>query len=120
MKLDTGTIIVGIAIVIFYFRYMQLKGQKKKQIRKAEYQKLTPAQIEKAKKAKKYGAKVKAPQTEQDTNFHVTSWWLFGCGFILACLGVAMKTSTLIPQEYAGFWWVAVTLGILILTFSFK
>ncbi len=120
MKLDTGTIIVIIAIIIFYLRFVQLKGRKKKQIRKDETQKLTPAQIEKAKKAKKYGAKVKTPVVEHDTNFQVTSWWLFGSGFLLACLGVAMKTSTFIPAPYEGYWWVAVTIGILILTFSFK
>jgi hypothetical protein len=92
MKLDTGTIIVGIAIIIFYLRFLQLKGRKKKEIRREEHQKMTPAQIEKAKKAKRYGAKIKTPEVEHDTNFHVTSWWLFGSGFLLACLGVAMKT----------------------------
>ena len=120
MKLDTGTIIVGIAIIIFYLRYLQLKGRKKKQIRREEFQKMTPAQIEKAKKAKKYGAKGKTADVQHDTNFHVTSWWLFGSGFILACLGVAMKTSTFIPPPYGEFWWVAVTVGILVLTFSFR
>lgn len=121
MTLDTGTIIVGIAIILFYLRYLQLKGRKKKQIRKDEYQKLTPAEKDRLKKAKKYGAKIKAPDVQHDTNFHVTSWWLFGSGFILTCLGVVMKTTTtIILSPYGPYWWVAVTAGILILIFSFR
>jgi len=121
MNLDTGTIIVGLAIIVFYLRYLQLKGRKKKQIRKEEFQKLSPAEKERLKKAKKYGAKSKAPDAQHDTNFHVISWWLFGSGFLLACLGVVMKTTpTVIQSPYGPYWWIAVTIGILVLTFSFR
>gem|GEM_PF-926926 len=120
MHIEPGIIIVGIAVVIFYFRSIQLRGRKKKTIRKAEEEKLSPQQLAKKKKAQKYGAKPLQKEETPQITYQIKNWWIFGVGIVLSCLAVAVRTSTFVPQPYAGYWWVAGALGILILTFSLK
>lgn len=119
-NLEPGIIIVGIAIVIFYIRFIQLRGRKKKSFRNEEKQKQTVQQLAKAKKAQKYGAKPLQKDEKPEITYHVTSWWVFGVGIVLTLIGLAVRTSTIVPQPYAAYWWAPITLGILILTFSFK
>lgn len=121
-KLDTGTIIVGIAIIVFYLRVLQLRGRKRKQKRLENAAKLEPANIEKEKKAKKYGAKDRKKQAKPADvpMFDVSNWWLAGVGALLMCLGLAMNNSGWFPKPYSDYWWISMAVGVLVFVFCIR
>jgi hypothetical protein len=123
LTLDTGTIVVGIAILIFYARVLQLRGQKKKKQRlEDKTSKSQDINSEKSKKARKYGAKQvkKEPEQKYVPMFDVSNWWVAGAGALLMCLGLAMNNSGWFPKPYSDYWWVAMTGGILVFLFCIR
>jgi len=109
-KLDTGTIVVIIVMVIFYLRLMQLRGRKRKLARKE-------AANTKPKKDK--GTEKNQPG-RNEPSIQVTSWWLVALGALLMCVGLAMNNSSLIPSLYSQYWWIVMSLGVFTFVFCFR
>lgn len=122
MKISTEIIVVIGAMVFFYLRIALLRGKKKRIYR--EY----------ALKRRKVNGRSKGsalPTPEKGTPpFGVSSWALVVLSIILMIAGVIMYNdfyifgmqlfdrSTII--DYANFWYIAVALGVVLLSFCFK
>jgi multisubunit Na+/H+ antiporter MnhB subunit len=109
MKFDTGIVVIGVAIILFYLRLAMLRGKKRRE-RRAEQLAVMKA-----------GKKVKFQ--EQDPNrpyYQVTSWWIVGVSMLLILAGMISKTTTSLPQLLQQYWWVTTSIGILLFAFSFK
>ena len=123
MKLDTGTVITGVAMLIFYLRLMQLRGRKLKLARQGSKPGQTKGGIEKGpKKGKQADIKYSSPKK---VSFQITSWWLVALGIIFMCGCLAMKTSSgwfsgWMPAPYLDYWWIGTSLGALVFMFCFK
>jgi hypothetical protein len=123
MKFDTGTIITGVAMLIFYLRLMQIRGHKLKLARQAGKPGQTKGGKEKgSKKGKQADAKYTSPKK---VSFQITSWWLVALGIIFMSAGLAMKTSSgwfsgWLPATYMDYWWIGTSLGALVFMFCFK
>lgn len=122
IKWDLGTIVVGVAIIIFYLRVLQLRGRKKKQKHNARMTKSEAADPEKAKKARKYGVKLDKPAENQDYNplFNITNWWIAVAGIILMCLGLALNNSGWFPKPYPDYWWISLAAGVILFMFCIE
>lgn len=123
MKLDTGTIITGVAMLIFYLRLMQIRGRKLRLARQASKASQVKGGKEKGSKQGKHtDAKYSSPRK---VSFQITSWWLVALGIIFMCAGLAMKTSSgvfsgWLPAIYLEYWWIGTSLGALVFMFCFK
>jgi hypothetical protein len=113
MNLSPPIIAVGIAILFFYIRMAQLRGQNKRI--KNEY----------ALKRRKVGGRSKGAALPTDSPgtppYAITSWWLVALSMLLMLFGLAMY-NLLFPQleQYSQYWYIPVCLGTIIFAFCFK
>jgi hypothetical protein len=111
---EPGFIVVIIALVIFYFRIIQLRGRKRKLERKMSLARLKNPN-------KKKAVDGKGPNTDPNKPpFAVTSWVLVIFALVLMLVGTAIKTSLTFIPVVENYWWVPTTLGILLFVFCFK
>lgn len=123
MEISTGMIVVIAAMAFFYLRIALLRGQKKRYYR--EY----------ALKRRKVNGRSKGsalPTPEKGTPpFGVSSWFLVTLAILFMVVGVIMYNDFYIfgtqifensPQilQYAEYWYIAVALGVVVLSFCFK
>ncbi len=122
MKLSTEIIVVIAAMVFFYLRIAWLRGKKKRYYR--EY----------ALKRRKVNGRSKGsalPTPEKGTPpFGVSSWVLVAFSILLMIIGVIMYNDFYIfgaqlfegssIRDYANFWYIAVALGVVLLSFCLK
>ena len=50
----------------------------------------------------------------------IASWWLVGAGAVVMLAGLLLKTSPNLIPALASYWWVVLSAGVLIFTFSLK
>jgi hypothetical protein len=112
MPLDTGTIIVVVAIALFYVRVVLIWRDKAKRAKLA-----VPAPPKPAKRKKKGVQPVKSADPLEKPILEVTNWYLVGVAVVIMLLGVAMKTSVWTFSEY---WWIPITLGIIVLNLGVR
>lgn len=122
MKLSLEVIVVILAMVFFYLRIALLRGKKKRYYR--EY----------ALKRRKVNGRSKGsalPTPEKGTPpFGVSSWVLVAFSILLMIIGVIMYNDFYIfgaqlfegssIRDYANFWYIAVALGVVLLSFCLK
>lgn len=112
--METGMIVVVVAIVIFYLRIMQLRGRK----RRLEKEKIMAHMREANRKKGKVD-----PLPSKDPNtppFQVSSWFLVVLGTVFMLVGVAARSQLSMDPLLEEYWWVPTTLGILTFVFCFK
>jgi|WetSurMetagenome_2_1015567.scaffolds.fasta_scaffold23988_4 hypothetical protein len=113
MSFSPPIIAVGIAILFFYIRMAQLRGQNKRI--KNEY----------ALKRRKVGGRSKGAALPTDPPgtppYAITSWWLVALAMLLMLFGVGLYT-LMFPQlvQYSQYWYIPVCLGTVIFAFCFK
>ena len=112
MKINYGTVIAVAAALIFYLRLIILQRQRVKRMRIA-YQ----AQSSKRKK--------KANRQEQQSiveslGLKIISWYALSAGIVFIILGAVISIAPWLSSSVRELWWVAVTLGILVLGFTVK
>jgi hypothetical protein len=112
--METGLIIILVAIGIFYLRILQLRGRKRRLEKKAILDHMREANRKKGKVGPMPG---KDPNTPP---FKVTSWVLVVIAVGLMLVGVAARSSLSMPTLMETYWWAPTTLGILVFVFCFK
>jgi hypothetical protein len=114
VDIEPGMIVIGIAILIFYLRILQLRGRRKKLERKLMVARMSNKSKNKSNKSLPLENDKNAPP------YKVTSWVLVIIGVILMLAGIAYRTMNLQPQLIQDFWWVPTTIGVLVFVFCFK
>ena len=122
MNISTGLIIVIAAMAFFYLRIAILRGQKKRYIR--EY-----ALKRRKVNGRSKGSALPAPQAGTPP-FGVNSWFLVVIGLLIVIAGVIMYNNMIVfgikiisdPEllKYAEYWYIPVSLGIVLLAFCMK
>lgn len=112
--METGLIIVFVAIAIFYLRIMQLRGRKRRLEKQAILEHMREANRKKGKVGPMPGKDPNSPP------FKVTSWVLVVIAVILMLVGVAARSALALPDILETYWWVPTTAGILLFLFCFK
>lgn len=122
MKLSLEVIVVILAMVFFYLRIALLRGKKKRYYR--EY-----ALKRRKVNGRSKGSALPAPEKGAPP-FGVSSWALVVLSILLMIVGVIMyndfhifgaqlfEGSTI--RGYASYWYIAVALGVVLLSFCFK
>lgn len=122
MKWSTGLLVVIASMVFFYLRIAILRGQKKRYER--EY-----ALKRRKVNGRSKGSALPTPQAGTPP-FGVNSWFLVAIGILIVIAGVIMYNNMTMfgieiitdPElvKYAEYWYIPVSLGIVLLAFCMK
>ena len=113
MSFTPEIIAVAIAILFFYIRMGQLRGQNRRI--KNEY----------ALKRRKVGGRSKGAALPTDPPgtppYGITSWWLVALSMLLILFGMGVY-NLMFPQleQYSQYWYIPVCLGTILFAFCFK
>jgi len=113
MKFDIGWIAVVVSVVIFYLRMIQIRGRRRKEMREEELARLKAA-------AKRKPNQPPLPEKGERATFQIGSWPLLVGGAALMLLGLSLRTPSTLMAGYQAYWWVAVSVGVLVFTFGIK
>jgi hypothetical protein len=113
MRIDYGTIIAIVVVLLFYFRLIILQRQRTKRYR------LLQEQSQKQKGNKALQAAAKAPINQQ-MGFHIFSWPLLIAGIAVLLVGAGMAAFYWVPVNVRSFWWVGIVVGVFLLNFSIR
>lgn len=111
MQIDTGLVVVIVAVLIFYLRLIVIQRQR---VRPPRQQSPTPG--------KKKG---KITQPAPARSFSIVSqnrgdWVIAGIGIVLIVIGILMNRN-LFPYSWAQtYWWIPVAIGIIAFSWGFK
>lgn len=112
MKWDTGTVITIVAAVIFYIHIFNLQRKKIRRLRAKSAHKQGGNQNVKTSRSKK------SPQ--ESLALDVRSWYMVGAGIALIAMGGIFYSTEWLGIGMKPYWWVAVTVGIAVLGYSFR
>jgi hypothetical protein len=111
MKLDAGTIVTIVAVLLFYLR---LIGLQRNRIKKAQHQ---YAEVS-SRNAKKKSAGDKKPELRYARlGVNIRNWWMVVPGILLITFGAAIAATTMFGT-YSSYWWVPVIIGIALFGFG--
>src|SRR5690242_10491129 len=110
MKFEPGVIAIAIAMLLFYLRLAQLRGRKRKEQRQEQIARM---------RSKRKG-RANSPEGYYRPNYEVGNYYLLGLGVVLMLMGMAAKTTSILPANYSPYWWVVVTVGMVAFIFCVK
>lgn len=112
MRFSPGLIVVALTMLIFYLRIVMLRGRKKRLEKQA---------ILERRKLSKKGVKLPPlpDKNPYQPPFQVTSWLLVVLAMLLMLFGLAVYNMAFLTA-YKDYWWIPVSLGVLVFTFCFK
>jgi len=113
MKLDAGTIITIIVVVLFYFRLSSLQFGRAKRARVYD-ENVKKIQVKKGKK------EIPILTSMQKYGFLVNSWPLVALSIVLLAIGVALAAIQGISPSIKDLWWIGVCLGVIVMGFNIK
>jgi len=113
MRIDYGTIIAIVVVLLFYFRLIVLQRQRTKRY------KLLQEQSQKQKGNKQLQNAARAP-LDQQMGFRIFSWPLLIAGIVLLLVGAGIAAFSWVPVNIRSFWWVGVVAGVFTLNFSIR
>lgn len=111
MRFSTELMVVAAAILVFYLRIAMLRGKKRRLERELAI-----------KRRRVKGRSKGAALPEKNSNrppYGITSWWLVGLGILLMLFGMTIYNKFWLTQ-YQSFWWIPITLGVIVFAFCFK
>jgi heme/copper-type cytochrome/quinol oxidase subunit 2 len=114
MKLDLGTILIALSVVVFYARVLMLRNQKNREERE---QSLAYVRA-RAKKKKNV-----APPPQRNPlapRFQIRSWWLVVPAVLLVLIGVYAYTGSGFIHALKPYYYLPITAGMLLISFSLK
>jgi hypothetical protein len=112
MKLDFGTIITIVVVVLFYFRLNALQYGRAKKTR--AYDEAVKKDVNKKKK------QIPVLDAMQKYGFKVISWPLVVLSIVLIAIGVALAAVNGLPQNLKDYWWVGICAGVIVMGFNIK
>jgi len=110
MTFEPGIIAIAIAVLLFYMRLAQIRGRKRKEKRQEELARL---------RSKRKG-RANPPEGQVQINYEVGNFYLLGLGVVLMLVGMAAKTTNILPPSLTPYWWVVVTAGVVALILCVK
>jgi len=110
MKLDLGTIVTIAVVLMFYLRLTLLQWGKAKKLKTL---------LEREKKKGKNPKKVQA-ELEKSLAVKVVSWPLITLGLAMVVAGAAVRAMPGVPADFSQYWWVLVSTGVLVSSFSIR
>lgn len=109
--METGTIIAVAVVLLFYMRMIGMQWGKARRLRDQRAR-----DIEELRKKKGKKAEPQPDKPREAAGVQVKSWPMVISGLVLCLVGAIVGAIVTISS----FWWIPLTLGVLILTFSFK
>ncbi len=113
MKLDLGTVVILIAVAIFYTRLILLHQVRNRRAKALAAQHA----MRKGGRKKKGGG---PPVDAQAMLFNITNWYLVAAGVVVIGAGSLLNPTVLSHPLNTPYWWVVVTLGILVFALGFN
>ncbi len=98
-------VVVG-AVLLFYMRLIQLRGKRLRERRERERELAR-------------GKRPVQPAGPQPA-YRVSSWWLIGLGAGGMLAGLAMRYTSLPVAGLADWWWLSISLGVLVFALGLK
>ena len=111
MKLDTGTIVTIVAVVLFYIRLVILQSQKSRSLSASDS---TPPSGRRSK------GKKKSEKKSEFFKFHISSWPLVIAGVVTISAGALLNAISPFGATVNALWWIPVSIGIVLLAFSYN
>ncbi len=115
MKFDAGTIVAIAAALIFYLRLIIIQRQKVKRMNFTKRQ----AQSLKGKGKKQAKSQANRP-IQQQLGFEIVSWYMVGTSVLLVLFGALISAVDWFGPGVRPLWWVPVTAGFILFTFSIR
>jgi ABC-type Fe3+ transport system permease subunit len=108
MRYDIGTIIVIVAVLLFYLRLIIIQRQR---IKKARYQ---YSEVSKQLAKKKSTGETKPTVQYAKLGVQIRNWLLFSTGLAVMLFGAVVKFKQFTIGTF-DFWWIPVLLGIILM-----
>ena len=112
MKLDAGTIITIVAVILFYLRIITIQRSR---IKRAQYQ---YAKVNEKNSKKKNNDK-KPEINYSRLGIQIKNWWMVGGAILLITFG-AVIAATQFLGSYSNLWWIPMVIGIGIFSLAIK
>jgi hypothetical protein len=110
MRFEPGVIAIAIAILLFYLRLAQIRGHKRKEQRQEQIAHM---------RSKRKG-RMNPPEGTYRLNYEVGNYYLLALGAVLMLIGMAAKTTNILPEMVQPYWWVVVSVGVVAFIFCVK
>ena len=111
MKIDTGLMIVIVAVLIFYLRLIIIQRERAKQIKqKAEI----------GGKKRKDSQPQPAPPSYAVLSHRRSDWLIAGAGIVGIILGILLNAGWLSIPAIQPYWWIPISLGIVAFSWAFR
>lgn len=118
MRFDAGTIVVIVAVLLFYLRLIVLQWGKSKRLRDlATIQPKT--KVNKA-KGTAGSASLRRPTSEDVMRFHFRNISLTILAMLLMVTGVVMNFNIDFLLSVRQFWWIPMTLGLILFGYEIR
>ncbi len=111
--MDTGTILVVVAVLIFYLRLIILQRQHARQLAQQRV-----AAFNKKKKGNR-AAPAEAPVSLGILSKNRRDWVAGAAGLVLIIIGAILRAG-LIFYPYAAYWWILVVIGLIPFSLAFR
>ena len=110
MKLDFGTIVTIVVVLLCYVRLMLLQWGKARRLRSL---------VEREKKKGKNTKKIEA-ELQKNLGVKVTSMPLITFGLVMILAGGIIRAVPSVPAEFSQYWWMLVSSGVLMSAFAIR
>ncbi len=118
MRLDAGTIVVIVAVLLFYLRMIVLGWGKSRRLR--DLATIQPkAKANKAKTAAS-GPASRRPTTADVMRFRFKNTYLTMLAILLMVIGLVMNFNWAFLEPVKAYWWIPMTLGIALFGYEIR
>jgi hypothetical protein len=111
MKLDIGLVILVLSVLVFYLRLIILQRQRVKRVNQA---------VQPSRKTKKSPPRQSYTEKYSVISRNKRDWIIAGIGIGLIILGTLLNLRWLPFPLAQTYWWVPVSIGILLFSWGFK
>ncbi len=118
MRFDAGTIVVIVAVLLFYLRLIVLQWGKSKRLRDLET--IRPKAEKGKARATASGAASRRPTTTDVMRFRVRNVYLTIVAILLMLIGVLLNINLPLTVSIQQYWWIPMTLGIALLGYLIR
>jgi hypothetical protein len=118
MRFDAGTIVVIVAVLLFYLRLIVLQWGKSKRLR--DLATIQPKARANKAKAGGTGTSSRRPTSADVMRFRFKNVYLVVLAILLMVAGVVMNFNFVLLLDFRQFWWIPMTLGIVLFGYEIR